>query len=460
MGRMLSRRRSLRHISIGLPFVLLSLLLFICLIAGGASRADALGQMVSRGAAIVALIAACIFANRPRERLPLVSIAILASTVMLAAAQLVPLPPAWWTTLPGHSPLGKAIVGEQPWRPLAIQPGATINATMSLLVPAATLLLAGALREAERPLLVAVMLVLITLGALFGIIQFAGAMINNPLINDSLGEVSGPFANRNHFALFLAFGCLLAPVWAAWDDQGALWRLMAGMGLLVLFLLLILASGSRAGFAAGGLGTLLGLAMAHRLLRRLRQRWPRWAEAAMAGGLVAAMVCFLLLSVVSGRAQSIDRLLAMDTAADMRTRGLPVVLDAAHAFFPLGAGFGSFDAVFRMREPLNLLKPTYFNHAHNDFLELVIDGGLSAVLILLLALAWLGLASIRVWRSNGSTDTTLGRLGSALLFLVLFASAFDYPARTPTIMAIVALAAAWLEWGAAQASLPSRNPNL
>ena len=115
---------------------------------------------------------------------------------------------------------------------------------------------------------------------------------------------------------------------------------------------------------------------------------------------------------------------------------------------------GSFDAMFRIHEPLALLKPTYFNHAHNDFIEIVLDAGLPGLLILLAALIWWGWASMRAWRSagkNGTGKSDIGKsgamlpmLGSATLLLVLIASIFDYPARTPMIMAMVVLAAAWL----------------
>src|SRR3546814_14825252 len=79
----------------------------------------------------------------------------------------------------------------------------------------------------------------------------------------------------------------------------------------------------------------------------------------------------------------------------MRARGLPTVLSMIAAYFPAGAGFGGFDPIFRLHEPFRLLKPTYFNHAHNDFLEVVLDGGLPAALLLLVAIGWYAIASIR-----------------------------------------------------------------
>src|SRR3546814_14561816 len=54
--------------------------------------------------------------------------------------------------------------------------------------------------------------------------------------------------------------------------------------------------------------------------------------------------------------------------------------------------------------------PTYFNHAHNDFLEIVLDGGLPALLLMLVAIGWYGMASMRAWRGSGR-HSVLPKLG-------------------------------------------------
>ncbi|RYE96337.1 MAG: hypothetical protein EOO77_41165 [Oxalobacteraceae bacterium] len=131
-------------------------------------------------------------------------------------------------------------------------------------------------------------------------------------------------------------------------------------------------------------------------------------------------------------------------------------------YFPFGAGMGSFDPIFRMHEPFALLKPTYFNHAHNDFLEIVLNAGLPGLLLLLIALGWWGWKSMVAWR--GDAAHILPRLGSVMLLLILIASIIDYPARTPIIMAMAMIAAIWLNSQGASARgkgpLPSTGPHL
>jgi O-antigen ligase len=211
-------------------------------------------------------------------------------------------------------------------------------------------------------------------------------------------------------------------------------------GLVLLFLLAILGSGSRAGLGLGVAGVALGTVIIGKRLRRVLQRRSRWAFPALIAAALCVIVALTLVGVSTGRSVSVGRLLATDLDQDMRGRGLPTVLAMVGDYLPFGAGFGSFDTLFRMHEPFALLKPTYFNHAHDDWLEIVLEGGVIGGLFLVTALAWWAWVSVRVWRSQA----TLPKFGSAAILLVMAASLFDYPARTPAFMMVLVLAAVWL----------------
>ena len=114
--------------------------------------------------------------------------------------------------------------------------------------------------------------------------------------------------------------------------------------------------------------------------------------------------------------------------------------------FQRGTGFGTFDPVYRMGEPDALLQTVYFNHAHNDWLEVILDGGIASIIMLAAALGWAALASVKAWRQS-DTGAALALTGAVTLLLVLLASIPDYPARTPMIMAIVVIAGVWLHSG-------------
>lgn len=445
-----------------LPFVLLSLLLGALWLAGGASRGDVVGQLIVRAVAWGALVAAALVAPRPRLRDARWTTFLVVAALILVLVQLIPLPPSVWQALPGRELMVEAARlggGAQPWRPLSIVPGSTVNAASSLVVPIVTLLLVLALTPAERRRMPAFALILVVAATVVGMLQFSGAGFDNPLLNDTPGEVSGMFANRNHFALFAAMGCLLAPAWAFADDRRPQWRAPAALALVLLFVLIILASGSRAGMILGLVAVVAGLLLARRGIRRELRRWPRWVFLALVAGVVAAVAAVVLVVVAADRAVSIDRALAIDAGHDMRTRGLPTVWAMIVRYFPAGTGAGSFDPLFRIAEPFALLKLTYFNHAHNDFLEIALDTGLPGLLLLASALGWWVVAGARAWRAPAA----LPRLGAAMLLLVVIASLFDYPARTPMIMAMMVLAATWLEMpgdDAGRSALPGKDQHL
>lgn len=437
----------------GFPFrpsfslVMLFLVLSVLWAAGGASREDVFGQAVVRAASAVLLVAAILFGDQTSFARMRPVLFFLLAAAALALLQLIPLPPAIWQALPGRSFFAEAAEASgisQPWRPLSLVPGATANAAASLIVPVAMLVFMAGLSSKERVWLPGLILAFVAMAMFVGLLQFSGAAIDNPFINDIPGQVSGSFANRNHLALFLALGCLLAPVWAFLDGRRPGWRAPVALGLVLLFALTILASGSRTGLLLGGLGIVLGLVMIQRGIRQALGRYPRWVFPALIGGLGAAIAISVLVSIAAGRAVSIDRALALDVSQDMRARALPTVVEMVRLFFPFGSGLGGFDPVFRIHEPFGFLAPTYHVHAHNDFLEIALDAGLPGILLLAAAIAWWAWASVRAWRAGSSPRYAIPKLGSAMLLLVFIASIFDFPARTPMIMAMIVVAGVWL----------------
>ncbi|KKI20342.1 hypothetical protein XM50_05615 [Sphingomonas sp. Ag1] len=429
-----------------LPFVLFCVFLAVLWLAGGAARANVFGQVVVRLAAVVSLFVLVLFGDQPVMARARPIWWLLFAAIGLAIIQLIPLPPALWQVLPGRAMFAEATLGHpQPWRPLALVPGTAINALASLLVPLVTLAMVSSIRQDERALLPGAILLMIVAANLLGLLQLSGAGFNNPLINDSVGEMSGIFANRNHFALLLALGCLLVPAWVFASGNRSRGRAVIGLGLALLFLLTILASGSRAGLLLGALALCGGMLVARGSIRRALRRAPAWAFPALIAAIVAVVGAFVLISVAADRAVSIQRIFEISAGQDMRGRALPTVWAMTLGYFPVGTGLGSFDPVFRIHEPLALLKPTYFNHAHNDLLEIVLDAGLPGLLLLMAALTWWGWASIGAWRAGtAGTEVALARIGSIMLLLMVLASAFDYPARTPTMMMMIVVAALWL----------------
>lgn len=449
---------------ISLPLILIGALLVLLWIAGGASREDAMGQVVVRTGAWIIIACVLVTGSKPvfAEMRPLVLV--LVAVVMLAIFQLMPLPPGMWQNLPGRDIL--VMPGEAPpWRPLTMTPGATRNALSSLVVPAAMLLLLTQTNEREREFLVTVLLAVIASTVFLGLLQFSGLQINNPLINDVAGNVSSIFANRNHFALFVAVGCLLAPIWALNHFKALHWRGPIAAGLVLLFILTILAIGSRSGLLLAALALAIAAAATGGRLKRLFKGAPRWIVIALAAAGLSLTIGFIWASFAADRVEAVDRLFASAIGDDLRWRARPTIVEMIKIYFPVGSGLGGFDPVFRIHEPDTLLALQYLNQAHNEFLGVALDAGVPGILVLAAAVGWWGFSTVAAWRAPFSSQTSLARLGSGIMLLVFVASITDYPARTPMVMAIIVIAAAWLATGSrhsrsARATLPSSPADL
>jgi len=431
-----------------LSFRLLVVFLAILWVAGGASRADVLGQSVVRFSAWLIIVVAILSLSRVDWRRVKEPAIILVAAALLVALQLLPLPPEIWTELPGRAIFAEAALltsAEQPWRPSSISPSGTINALASLIVPAVVLLLGANLSRGQHWRIATFVLGLVVAGTVLAVLQFSEANFDNPLINTPIGSVAGNFANRNHFAVFLAIGCVLALAWAFHGETPA-WKAAAAFGLIVIFILTILATGSRSGVIFGLFGIVLTfLAFRWRAIQYF-QAIPRKISLPVAVGAIAVLIGAIWLSVGLDRAASVDRATVLAGEVDLRLQFWPVILDMTRSYFPWGTGYGTFDPVFRISEPDALLIRQYVNLAHNDWLQIILEGGFFGLVLLTTAMAWFLLRSFQAWTSSrGSrSDELLAKVGSIVAIIILLSSSIDYPARTPFVMALLTLAAIWL----------------
>ncbi|MBB3034337.1 O-antigen ligase family protein [Alteriqipengyuania lutimaris] len=429
-----------------ISFWLLTTFIAILWIAGGASRPDQLGQPLTRLAAWAILIPVFVLLPLPDlKRLKPVAI-LLGLSLLLVALQLVPLPPSMWGSLPGRDLFWQAaLVSNEPqaWRPLSIVPEGTVNALGSLVVPCLFLALMAHFGRDQDWRLLTVILLAVVAGSLLGAIQFSGSRFENPLINDSAGLVTANFANRNHFALFAALGCLIAPTWGFAVGRQTKWKMVTSLALIPFFALIILSTGSRMGLVTGALGIALGLAAVRVPVSQELSRLSRPVAIALVVTAVAILIGGVILSIVLDRAYSVERSGIDVLAEDLRVEALPFVLQAIGRYFPVGAGFGTFDPIYRIMESDEVLRTSYMNEAHNDWLQVPLEGGLAGILLLLGAVGWWIYASIGAWFRSQATGA-LARVGSAALLLIMIASIVDYPARTPMVMGLVIVCAVWL----------------
>lgn len=415
-------------------------------LTGGYSRYTTPGLIVLRPL-LVAAAGLFLILPTPSARVdlraPLILLGLFAATIAL---QLIPLPPSLWMALPERERYAAAaeLAGTaQPWRPISIVPILTLNALLALLPAAAVLIGFSRLGRQQQSLMLPAVLVIAAASAVWGVVQLGAGAPAYLYPGPSIGLPTGLFSNRNHQAALMA-GSL--PLFAAWAAAGtarrgrlSVPRVVAASAGALLALLVLLGSGSRSGLVIAALNAIGALYLIVQARGLTRSRAVLW----VVPSLVAAGALATLVALWSGRGSGFARFLALrEPGAEMRFSAWPILKQLMADYLPWGSGFGTFDPLFRIFEPDTLLKPSYFNAAHSDPVELVITGGIPAVVVAVLFLAWFARRTVGVFAAPVGDTVLAARAGAMLLATLLLASLSDYPLRTPLVGMIAALAVA------------------
>ncbi|MFN3557880.1 MAG: O-antigen ligase family protein [Brevundimonas sp.] len=385
----------------------------------------------------------------------------LAFGLLLAVAglpllQLIPLPPGIWGSLPGRAPMAQIldIAGIPPsWGTLSLTPDRTWRSFLALLPPLAMFSAALLCSPTDRRRLVMVVLGGVALSIGLGALQVAGTGSQFYLWSTTtIGTVTGFFANRNHFATL----CLIALPFAAVLGAAVIRRQDSNRTTMWLSVILIALIVVAVGAIRSRAGVIL---LAPTLILSFIAAWvasgrgrPKPVLLAGAGAALLAMTAVAALGLT-------PLLARFDTAGapEGRFENWPVVAGAAETYLPLGSGLGSFDSVYRSVEPANRLDSTFFNQAHNDYLETWLEAGWLGAALIIAFLIWYGRRTWAAWRSGASTERDLQRAASIAIGVVLIHSAADYPLRTETVAVVFALCAAILELAARATDRVSRG---
>lgn len=420
---------------------------------GGSSRHDHMQVVLLRPISILCLCFFCAhFAREQLENLRLLTLLLLLWAVWVFL-QLIPLPPGIWQALPGRSAIQaldeQLLVGEI-WRPISLSPTIGWSAFASLAIPAAALLMAVVLQLSSRFLLLLV--AALGLGnVMFGFLQMAagGAGALHIYRVSNRGGPTGLFANENHMGAFLAIVLLVfakLTLDAIKSKQAQSVLLAFGFCIPITFLA-ILINGSRAGIALGLFASLTALVMfwvsAPPKARRSRSQSAGFAKLPMrtlafagaAGIFVLLFVLFLTLERIPG----LEGAATQDPLADLRLKLVDPLKEMIGTYWILGVGFGAFSAAYLQFEPTEIAGPSYVNQAHNDWAQLLIEGGIPAAAIFC-ALLWLISSRIVVMARRGGAALPSALFWTAIFAILAAASVVDYPLRT----AIFQVSAIWL----------------
>jgi hypothetical protein len=330
---------------------------------------------------------------------------------------LLPIPAELWSALSGtgREPYAEAmsLLGSAPVGPrlLTVSPTLTEAYWLAFLPPVAVFWGVISLSEGQRRTLAYLAVSMAVLQSLLGLMQYKAE--RDALVcfgaNICGSSAHGTYYNYDHLAgllemlLPLAVGLIGANLGQSgrsrryresWRERWLFW--ISGRGHLaavltagsLAMLLGLVFTRSRSGIALIMLGILLCLAVFGRRLGMANRT-------SSAIGTVVVIAVGLALDI--GLAPVLQRFSFADPLHDSRMIIYSHALQGIGEFLPLGSGPGTFPEVFRQFQPVEL--GNYFiNHAHNDYIEWLFEGGLVAAVLAVLLFAvylrqWLRLAA-------------------------------------------------------------------
>jgi O-antigen ligase len=279
--------------------------------------------------------------------------------------------------------------------------------------------------------------------AFYGILQY----LTNPEALYGLRPFgqSSPFAsfiNQHHFAAFMemTLGLTLGLLFGdATKDNKKIFFIIAAvvMGMAILL------TGSRGGMMSF-LGVLGFVIMANFINNReiknknaneeIKQFFLRRNLILFGGGFALIVILFLAVLFVGGDQSLLRGFGLSGVEGDISTGRSHFWWVALQIFFDhpiIGTGFDSFGAAFTRYDTWSGVFRV--EQAHNDYLQILADGGILSFICIAAFIYLLFKQSIRAIRKNTDKFVFNGSLGAlAGCFGILIHSFFDFPLRTPS----------------------------
>lgn len=202
-------------------------------------------------------------------------------------------------------------------------------------------------------------------------------------------------------------------------------RYGVGAAILILIVIGILLNGS---LAATALSIPVLIASAALL--------PATARCSRIALPVSLLVLAAGVAFIASKPMAVDAIGGASASVSSRTAIWATTTEAIAASFPAGTGLGSFEQAYRQFEDPMAVSAEYVNHAHNDYLELILELGAPGLILIAGFLLWWLVAAVRIWSS--AVSTPFARAATIATVTVLAHSIVDFPLRTAAIAALFA----------------------
>jgi O-antigen ligase/tetratricopeptide (TPR) repeat protein len=258
------------------------------------------------------------------------------------------------------------------------------------------------------------------------------------------GQVFGPFVNRNHFPFYvgpcLGLGCaLLADRFR--EGVGEFLHRPAGLWLAVFVGLM--AAGLFFSHSRGGVVAALVASAACFIIWFRHSEQPSGLNWIISGGLIAgAILAWLGWSSVMARLGTLDAGRLSDEARmELWSGGLRTFLN-----YPL---FGTGAGTFLWVEPAQRTRPGFedltADHAHNEYIEALVEGGLLRLALTILLVAGPVVAVVRQYRRKVDDPSGPLLLGGLFGIIMLAAeSVVDFGVHLPAVAVLSCVSVAGL----------------
>lgn len=362
---------------------------------------------------------------------------------LAAVLQLVPLPHEVWSTLPGRADVVEGFrlldVGRVD-QPISLAPDQTLSGLLRILPPLAVFVLAAklpwqAMNSPVRSTIIGLAAVSVALGLAQLVLREHAVLF--PYGPRNVGQAAGIFEVVNHQATLQLMALPFVGVWfGRLSARFSLGDEPLAEAVVMVAAFLVLVTGVVLSGSVAGLALLVPVALVSGLLVLNARPSPQ----ALLGALVLVIaligVMYLVLtSPIVGQLGITDFSDGPLSRRSIYEHTLPLIAD----HFPVGAGLGSFEAVFPGYEAQASITAQYISHAHNDYLEVAAELGLAGCLVLIGLVGWWVVLTVRAWRAGREDGGKLKRAASIALGVVFLHSLVDSPVRTEAVASLAAL---------------------
>ncbi len=363
--------------------------------------------------------------------------------LVLPLVQLIPLPPILWHALKGREleQAALALVGAQnSWRPWSVLPTRTLSSLLVMIPVVAMLVMASSLPRGGRAVLVAVAAGMAVLSLIIGAGQMSGGY-GNPLrfYSPDLEYLNGFQANHNSTADILLIGIVGFAAslreYAAFRPRSRLtpaYRLAAIAIMTLLLSFGVFLTASRMGMLLLPVAYLGVLWLVWPLLKFDRR------SASVAG--LAALLVLMIATYLALHNHVIERVLTrFDFVGEYRPQIWRDTVYAIGQHLPWGSGMGTFVPVFAAGERLEAVGATFPNRAHNDYLELLLEGGVFGAMLFVAVAVIVGAAARRALKRPPAGSRGQVVFAITVLAVIALHSQVDYPLRSMSLAFVAAI---------------------